>query len=110
MTDFLRTLPGETPVLQTFDTTTPQPTLRIRVEHSRTQRDGWGYSTTVEMDDIEASNPVRVAEAISRLSRTLEAARLVGELERDVRNQRDAILKSAGQAASATPASPETHS
>lgn len=73
----------------------PQPTLRIRVEHSRTIKDGWNYSTTVEMDGIEASDPVRVAEAISRLSRTLEAARLVGELERDLRNQRDNAAKEA---------------
>lgn len=81
--------------LQTLEAIAPQPTLRIRVEHSRTIKDGWGYSTTVEVDGIDESNASRVAEAIRRIAITLEEVRVLGEHERDIRNQRDTAAKEA---------------
>lgn len=79
----------------TLDAIAPQPTLRIRVEHSRTQRDGWGYSTTVEMDGIDASDYRRIDDATAWIANVLEDARKLGEHERDERNQRDNAMKEA---------------
>ncbi|MGE0541258.1 MAG: hypothetical protein AB7R89_13880 [Dehalococcoidia bacterium] len=58
--------------------------VRVRIEHSRTQRDGWGYSTTVEvtsdsLDDFTDMMPDLLTDT-----------RLMAENERDIRNRRDA--------------------
>lgn len=79
----------------TLEAAAPQPALRIRVEHSRTQRDGWGYSTTVEMDGIDATNWRHINEAVSAIESVLHDARRLGERERDVRNERDHAAKEA---------------
>ena len=83
------------PEIQTLDATTPQPTLRIRVEHSRTIKDGWGYSTTVEMDGIDAGDRQRIDKGLELISDTLVKARKLAEFERDIRNHRDAAAKEA---------------
>lgn len=61
--------------------TEPEPRTRIRIEHARTQRDGWGYSTTVEVtyDGTDDS------AALDRLDELLMHARALGEHERDAR-------------------------
>lgn len=74
----------------------PQPTLRIRVEHSRTIKDGWSYSTTVEIDGVaapESFTDLAVDDAVNVLRYALREARDLGEQERDARNQRDNALK-----------------
>lgn len=76
-------------------------TMRIRVEHSRTQRDGWGYSTTVELDGIAVGDPgyafdeIAVDDATALIKSALAKARDLGETERDIRNQRDNAAKEA---------------
>jgi len=79
----------------TLEAVAPQPTLRIRVEHSRTQRDGWGYSTTVELDGIDASSRQHIKDAADEIAYALKEARLLGESERNFRNQRDTAAKEA---------------
>lgn len=60
-----------------------QPRIRVRVSHSKTQRDGWGYETTVEIDS-------EMTDALQEeLRKWLEIVRNVGEYERGVRNARD---------------------
>lgn len=94
--DFLRgsEASASAPTIQTLEAIAPQPTLRIRVEHSRTIKDGWGYSTTVEIDGVDAT-----WEEIPSWGGLLRAALLevreVGENERDIRNQRDNAAKEA---------------
>ena len=66
-------------------TTEPEVRTRIRIAHSRTQRDGWQYETTVEVeydgtDDIDAQQ---------RLATLMHDARFLAERERDDRNKRD---------------------
>ena len=68
-------------------TTETTPTVRVRIEHSRTIKDGWSYSTTVEvtsdsLDDFTDMMPDLLTDA-----------RLMAENERDVRNRRDAALR-----------------
>lgn len=100
MKDFLREIPGETPT-HTLEAIAPQPTLRIRVEHSRTVKDGWSYSTTVELDGVDAYDPRWVNEALDLISDTASEARKLGEIERDIRNERDnAMREAAAQTAS----------
>lgn len=90
----LAALLPEQPAYHALEAIAPQPTLRIRVEHSRTVKDGWSYSTTVEMDGIDASDYQRIDEAVQRIAITLE----------DVFFQRDNAAKEA-TAQIASPAS-----
>lgn len=61
------------------------PHIRVRVSHSKTQRDGWGYETTVEID-------TEMTDALQdELRKWLEIVRNVGEYERGVRNARDKV-------------------
>ncbi|MCA9876796.1 MAG: hypothetical protein KC442_03410 [Thermomicrobiales bacterium] len=90
----------ELPELQTLEATAPQPTLRIRIEHSRTIKEGWSYSTTVEIDGVDVSDD-SYNNAIDILDVALLESRLLGERERNTRNQRDAALKAGQQAGDA---------
>lgn len=89
------------PTYQTLEVVAPQPTLRIRVEHSRTVKDGWSYSTTVELDGVNVGGPgyafddIAVEDAVSLLRAALLQVRDLGEQERDARNQRDTAAKEA---------------
>lgn len=81
---------------------TPPPTMRaeerqsltrIRIEHSHTIKNGWGYSTTVEIQYPSSSDLINRTEdldGMSRLASLLADARLIAEEERDIRNLRDA--------------------
>lgn len=65
-----------------------EPRTRIRLSHSRTQRDGWQYETTVEVEwfgdyTLDGHN------GFERVDELLRHARILGEAERDIRNQRD---------------------
>lgn len=65
--------------------TEPEVRTRIRIEHSRTIKEGWSYASTVEViydgsDDEDARD---------RLRQLLEMAALLGEAERDIRQARD---------------------
>jgi hypothetical protein len=79
---------------QPFDavlaSTEPQPRTRVRVEHSRTQRDGWGYSTTVEVE-YPGTNVRTDADALIRLEELLGQARIIGQRERDARNAESGV-------------------
>jgi hypothetical protein len=66
----------------------PETKTRIRVNHSRTQRDGWGYETTVEIE-YAGDEPGDEAAALARLGGLLIQARILAENERDARNERD---------------------
>ena len=81
--------------LTTLEVIPPQPKLRIRIEHSRTIKDGWSYSTTVEMDGIDATSWRLMQEGASIVEGMLMEVRRIGELERDTRNQRDTAAKEA---------------
>lgn len=59
------------------------PRIRIRISHSKTIKEGWGYETTVEFD----STPT--PDLMDTLKLWLEAARAMGETERDIRNHRE---------------------
>ena len=65
----------------------PEVTTRIRIEHSKTIKEGWGYSTTVEAtfrgESVEAD-----AAAVARLGGLLETVWVIAERERDIRNER----------------------
>lgn len=88
--------------LTTLEAVAPQPTLRIRIEHSRTIKEGWGYSTTVELSGVPATDK-GITEAHDILAEGLDRAQWLGEIERDVRNQHDAEAKE-GAARSASTA------
>lgn len=90
------------PVVQTLEAIAPQPTLRIRIEHSRTIKDGWSYSTTIEIDGVDATSYQQIREARELLTATLIDVRMRGEQERDLRNERDAALKQATPAPAAS--------
>lgn len=63
--------------------------VRVRIEHSRTQRDGWGYSTTVEVTSGDLDD---LTDLIPDL---LTDARLMANQERDIRNRLDAAGRDA---------------
>ena len=84
-----------------LDTVELPPTLRIRIEHSRTIKDGWSYATSVTLDGVEITDAfadVDIEGAGSVLTLALLKARTLGEQERDLRNQRDNALKQATSA------------
>jgi hypothetical protein len=61
-------------------------TLRVRINHSRTVKDGWSFDSTVELTaPLEMDNGERRAI----LDEWLAIARELGEAERDARNARD---------------------
>lgn len=66
----------------------PAVTTRIRVNHSRTIKEGWGYETTVEVA-WAGDGPGVDVDALARLDLMLARARTIGELERDARNAAD---------------------
>jgi hypothetical protein len=68
-----------------LDSAEPVVRTRIRTSHSRTQRDGWGYESTVETEFFgRGAEDARVwHEAMQQLAREL------GEQERDARNTRE---------------------
>lgn len=68
------------------------PTVRMRIEHSRTIKDGWGYSTTVEITSVGELDPLTMQALLVRV-------RLLGEEERDERNRRDAARDAAREGA-----------
>lgn len=78
--------------LTTLEAVAPQPTLRIRIEHSRTIKDGWSYSTTVELSDIPATEE-EYWRAHGVIDDALLRVRLLGEMERDARNKSDTAAK-----------------
>ena len=61
---------------------TAEDRVRVRIEHSKTQRDGWGYLSTVE---VTQTGPIDMDE----LRALLAEVRFLGESERDIRNARD---------------------
>lgn len=61
------------------------PRTRIRIGHSRTQRDGWQYETTVEVE-WDGEDAERDYNELQRLSQLMDSARHLAELERDQRN------------------------
>lgn len=65
--------------------TAPSPTIRVRIEHSRTIKDGWGYSSTVEMTSETPD--------MDEMRALLAEVRQAGENERDIRNAREAALR-----------------
>jgi len=60
---------------------------RVRVHHSKTQRDGWGYETTVEVEWFgrELDDEMR-----GRLAALLAGADRLGREERERRRRDDA--------------------
>lgn len=62
--------------------TEPEVRTRIRIAHTRTQRDGWGYETTVEVEYAGTDD----TEARERLDWLLLTAELLGRREADERN------------------------
>lgn len=68
---------------ETTVATAPSTSVRVRIEHSRTQRDGWGYSSTVEV--TEHDGPIEM----ETLQSLLAQVRFIGESERDERNRRE---------------------
>lgn len=72
-------------ILTALESTTPDPRTRIRVNHSRTQRGGWQYETTVEVEWSGADD----GDALYRLQSLLTEAREVAKRERDERNAED---------------------
>lgn len=67
------------------------PTVRVRIAHTRTIKDGWGYESSVEvtMPGADADHPETELLLQETLERLLTIARAHGERERDVRNQRE---------------------
>lgn len=62
--------------------------FRIRIGHSKTQRDGWGYETTVELNEEVGELDAAELEAISaKLDSLLRLAANRGEIERDRRER-----------------------
>lgn len=86
----LAALLPDQPTLRTIEATAPQPTLRIRVEHSRTIKDGWSYSTTVEVDDAQDLD-----KALGMITEAMVRVRKIAEMERNVRDERDNLRKEA---------------
>lgn len=71
-------------ILTSVEATTPEVRSRIRINHSHTQRAGWQYETTVEIEwsgDEDGS-------AFSRLQDLLAATRHIAILECE---DRDAV-------------------
>lgn len=76
--------PTEVPAVLTA--AEPEPRTRIRVNHSRTQREGWQYESTVEIEYRGDGSDDDDARRLIRLAELLKAARGLGERERDARN------------------------
>jgi hypothetical protein len=61
--------------------------VRLRVNNSKTQRDGWGYESTAEVAYMGPEIPFDQIEAA--LVEATARARRVGENERDMRIAKD---------------------
>lgn len=70
------------------------PLYRVRIAHSRTIKEGWGYETSVEV--TQTRDDELTAELERELEELLLMARILGERERDVRNARDKKEESIG--------------
>lgn len=68
--------------------TEPEPRTRVRIEHSRTIKEGWGYSTTVEVT-FDGETVEGDAAVVARIGGLLEITRVIAEQERDARNERE---------------------
>lgn len=68
--------------------TIPETRTRIRVNHSRTQRDGWQYETTVEVE-FGGDEVGTDSNALERLAGLTQLAREIGEEECRARNARE---------------------
>ena len=66
----------------------PQPRARVRIEHRKTLKEGWGYETTVELEWFGAG-VLDDANAIARLCDLMNEAREAAKQERDRRNAED---------------------
>ncbi len=62
------------------------PTLRVRINHGRTLKEGWHYDSTVE---LTAPLGMDGEEREGLLAEWLTRARRLGEEERDARNAAD---------------------
>jgi hypothetical protein len=62
---------------------------RIRINHSRTIKEGWNFESTVEVEFAGGLSPAVEAEVEALLWTT----RALGEAERDARNQRDGFVR-----------------
>ena len=69
--------------------TEPEVRTRIRIEHSRTIKEGWGYETTVEIEFTDGDNQA----AYGLMGSLLSLARELGETERNARQRRDELAK-----------------
>lgn len=67
--------------------TEPEVRTRIRIAHKRTQRDGWDYETTVEVEYAGLGD----GEAGERLESLLDMAAGIGRQEAVARNADDRI-------------------
>jgi hypothetical protein len=67
----------------------PEIRGRIRINHSRTIKEGWGFESTVEVEFAGGLSPAVEAEVEALLC----TARSLGEIERDARNQRDGFTR-----------------
>ena len=63
----------------------PEPRTRIRIEHTKTIKEGWGYETTVEVEWFGEGSEAEDA-ALLRLETLLECAEHTAIAVRDRRN------------------------
>lgn len=63
-----------------------QPAIRVRIGHTRTQRDGWGYESTVEIT-LPGNDWDAHAEMAESMASLLALARRLGENEATIRNR-----------------------
>lgn len=63
------------------------PLYRVRIAHTKTIKNGWDYESSVE---ITQTRDDELSFALERqLEELLVLARVLGERERNIRNQRD---------------------
>lgn len=65
---------------------TAEPTIRMRIAHTRTQRDGWGYESTVEVS-LPGNDWFAHAEMSESMMSLMALARRLGENEATIRNR-----------------------
>lgn len=67
--------------------TTSDPKIRVRINHSRTQRDGWRHETTVEVDEYSAPDGADLYRMCRELLQDLDS---LARAENERRNALDA--------------------
>jgi hypothetical protein len=65
-----------------------EPRIRARINHSRTQKDGWRHETTVEIDEWTAGPGANLNTMFRELMNDLDA---LGREESDRRNRADGM-------------------